>query len=127
MPDTQSTLAEGVGFSDAELMKRLDASLWNMMAACVDRRGKTGDEWWFDLADRMALVRVVLAERHAPMAESQSTELTDEEIERIHDEAEAAAESCWYVGQGRNPYPEGSERAEIWSFAFRQAYARENS
>ena len=59
------TERDRVGVNDGELMAQIDASLWNMMATCVNRRDRTGDEWWFDLADRMARTRVVLAERMA--------------------------------------------------------------
>lgn len=57
---------------------------------------------------------------------TETTEPDDAEIERIHEEAEEAALHCWFITQARNPYPPTDPRAEIWSFAFRQAYANEN-
>jgi hypothetical protein len=55
-------------------------------------------------------------------------ELTDDRIEEIWEEAEVAALHAWGPG-GRsksNPYAPGTEEAEIWACAFRNAYAREN-
>ena len=55
-------------------------------------------------------------------------EITDEEIEAIHDAASEAAIHAWGPAgnSARNPYPPGSERADIWSHAFRNEYARQN-
>jgi hypothetical protein len=52
--------------------------------------------------------------------------MTDEEIERIHQEAEEAAERAMSFGQARNPYPVGSDAHDIWAHAYRNHYAREN-
>jgi hypothetical protein len=55
-------------------------------------------------------------------------ELTDDRIEAIWEEAAVAALHAWGPGgrTARNPYREGTEEAEIWACAFRNAYAREN-
>ena len=50
----------------------------------------------------------------------------DGEIERIHEEAAEAARSSWLGNVKPNPYPSDSERAEIWDFAFRNAWAQDN-
>ena len=49
---------------EARLICQLQAGIWNAMAAGVDRRDRTGDEWWFDIADRLARVRSVVLERY---------------------------------------------------------------
>lgn len=55
------------------------------------------------------------------------TELSDEDIEKIHEEACEAAIHAWgSPTNSRNPYPKGSDAADIWSHSFRNAYAREN-
>jgi hypothetical protein len=53
-------------------------------------------------------------------------ELTDSVIERISDEAEHAARHVMHACQAVNPYPVGSQEAEMWSNSFRSAYARQN-
>lgn len=58
---------------------------------------------------------------HAPLADPD-----DAEIERICDEAAEAAVHCIHMAVAVNPYADDPERAEIWSCAFRNAYAREN-
>lgn len=53
----------------------------------------------------------------------------DDEIEAIHEKAAADAIHAWGpagINGYRNPYPAGSERAEIYAYAFRNSYAREN-
>jgi len=53
--------------------------------------------------------------------------LSDEDIEAIQDMAREAALHCGHnIGAASNPYQPGSEQAEIYDFAFRSAYAREN-
>jgi len=63
------------------------------------------------------------------VAAQQCGEPEDDEIEAIHEAAALAAVHGWGpagVNGRRNPYPEGSARAEIWDHAYRNAYAREN-
>ena len=48
------------------------------------------------------------------------------EIEAIQEAAERAAEQAWNIRQNPNPHAIGTEAHEIWAFAFRQAFAREN-
>jgi hypothetical protein len=59
-----------------------------------------------------------------------SKKLNDAEIDTIYEQAEQAAINAWGpLGSPRrkpNPYPAGSDRAEIWDRAFSRAYAREN-
>lgn len=57
-----------------------------------------------------------------------STELSDERIDKIHEEGEAAALSAWGPkgSSATNPHPAGSQESDIWSYAFRNAYARDN-
>jgi hypothetical protein len=56
------------------------------------------------------------------------SELTDERIEELWEEAAEAAIHAWGPGgiSAKNPYPFSSDEAEIWACAFRNAYAREN-
>lgn len=50
------------------------------------------------------------------------------EIERIHEEAAEKAAHHWHASiPVVNPYKGDPWREEIWRFAFRQAFARENS
>ena len=62
------------------------------------------------------------------MSELQPTaiELTDGEIEALYAAAEEAALHCVHIAASVNPYPAGDVRSEIWSSAFRTAYARGN-
>ena len=53
-------------------------------------------------------------------------EIDDWEIEMIWEAAADAAINTVHIASVVNPYPETDPRAEIWSAAFRQAYAREN-
>lgn len=52
--------------------------------------------------------------------------MTEEEIERVREEAQEAAlhhhprKTTW------NPYEPGTEAHDIWDYAFRNAYAQEN-
>ena len=55
----------------------------------------------------------------------------DAEIEAIWEAAESAALNTWgppgsFIGKPPNPYPPGSQRAEIWQAAYRSAYHQEN-
>lgn len=52
--------------------------------------------------------------------------MTDEEIERIHEEAQEAAIHHYPGRLTFNPYPINSEAYDIWEYAFRNAYAQEN-
>lgn len=52
-------------------------------------------------------------------------DLSDEDIEAIHDMAREAVLGCGHVAAASNPYPAGSRQAEIYDFAFRSAYANE--
>lgn len=52
--------------------------------------------------------------------------MTDEDAERIYEEATEAALNAWIGSRIKCPYPECSEEAEVWTFAFRQTFAREN-
>lgn len=58
------------------------------------------------------------------------TDPTDEQIEEAYADAENAAIHAYGpLGApivARNPYPQGSELADIWYHAFRNFYAREN-
>lgn len=53
-------------------------------------------------------------------------EVTDEEIDAIYDEAKEAAIHAWLPGSTVNPYHDDPQRRDIWDFAFRQAFMREN-
>lgn len=79
-----------------------------------------------DILAAQAKVRVPRpAERKLRPAEQEEPD--DGEIDRIHEEGAAVAEHAWGpagVNGGRNPYPPTSMRAEIWDYAFRNAYAR---
>jgi hypothetical protein len=57
--------------------------------------------------------------------ETQTT-LSDEEIEAIWEQAAHDAIQCAHIAATVNPYSSDDPRAEIYSFAFRGAYAREN-
>ncbi len=56
--------------------------------------------------------------------------MNDAEVDRIWEEAESAAIHAWGpLGSpscASNPYPKGSEQAEVWDHAFRSAYANQN-
>ena len=54
------------------------------------------------------------------------SDLTDQDIEAIYDAAVDAALHCASMHAATNPYPEKSQKADIWSFAFQSAYADEN-
>lgn len=63
------------------------------------------------------------------VAPQQCGEPDDAEIEEIHEAAALAAVDGWGpagVMSHGNPYPRGSERADIWDYAYRNAYARQN-
>lgn len=53
-------------------------------------------------------------------------ELTDEEIELIQAKAEDDAINCIHIASAHNPHPPDDPRAEVYSAAFRSAYAREH-
>lgn len=53
------------------------------------------------------------------------TEPDEDEIERIWSEAENATVHAGHIASVVNPYADPM-RAEMWSGAFRSAYAREN-
>lgn len=55
---------------------------------------------------------------------SNKKELSDEEIERIHDEGTEAGDTATTFHSRSNPYPKGSEANDIWASAFRNAYAK---
>lgn len=61
-------------------------------------------------------------------APQQGCEPGDDEIEAIHEAAQAAVHGWGLSGvAGRgNPYPSGSARAEIYDYAYRNAYAQAN-
>lgn len=52
--------------------------------------------------------------------------MDDDEIEEIHEAAATAGQDDWFYGKTPCPYPVGSEQAEVWNFAYRNAYAQEN-
>lgn len=52
--------------------------------------------------------------------------MTESEIEKIHEEGQEAARDSWIGRMIENPYPEGSRRAEIWDYAFRNQFAEDN-
>lgn len=54
------------------------------------------------------------------------TELTDSEIEAIHDAAREAAENAWIGNIPDNPYPNDPRRADIWASAFGNAFTENN-
>ena len=60
------------------------------------------------------------------MVDDVSLPMPDNEIDAIYEAAYDAAIHAVTPHRVVNPYPEGSERAEVWSQAFRSAYAREN-
>jgi hypothetical protein len=51
---------------------------------------------------------------------------SDVEIERVSDEGCDAGINAMHMASAVNPYAESDSRAEIWSTAFRNAYARNN-
>jgi hypothetical protein len=53
------------------------------------------------------------------------SELTDEDIEAIHEAAEKAAQESSPYRPHVNPHPVGSIEADIWDFAYRQALAED--
>jgi hypothetical protein len=53
-------------------------------------------------------------------------ELLDDEVERVQSEAEDAAVNAVHIASVINPYAGWDTRSEIWSAAFRNAYARNN-
>jgi hypothetical protein len=57
------------------------------------------------------------------------SELSDEQIDAIWEDATEAARDAWGpagLHSRRNPHPFDSDAAEIWACAFRNAYAHEN-
>ena len=52
-------------------------------------------------------------------------EMSDERIEELHDQGGEAGRTAALGGAVRCPYAPGTREADIWSYAFRNAFARE--
>lgn len=53
-------------------------------------------------------------------------ELDDSKIDAIWENAREAAVHAWRGNWPTNPYPDGTDKADIWAHAFRNSYANHN-